>query len=56
MKPFATGGGYVNFQSDGDSGEVDSAYPKETQERLRKLKKKYDPANMFRFNQNIIPA
>lgn len=52
--PFATGGVYVNFISEGD-GEVANAYGP-NYERLLALKRLYDPENVFRFNQNIPPA
>jgi len=54
--PFSTGGTYVNFLSEGEGQErVRAAYGPEKYERLVALKNKYDPANLFRFNQNIEP-
>lgn len=52
--PFATGGIYVNFISDGDQ-MVENAYG-ENIEKLSKLKAKYDPENRLRVNQNIVPT
>jgi FAD/FMN-containing dehydrogenase len=52
--PFATGGVYVNFVSE-DEGRVQAAYGANF-ERLAVLKKKYDPDNVFRVNQNVAPA
>ncbi len=52
-KPHAHGV-YVNFISDGED-RVRDAYPKETWERLVAVKRKYDPENFFRMNQNIAP-
>ncbi|GHA21513.1 FAD-linked oxidase [Devosia pacifica] len=52
----ATRGTYVNFLADEGEEMVRSAYPGETWERLRKIKKTYDPTNLFRLNQNISPA
>jgi len=52
-KPFATGGVYVNFISEGED-RVDGAYGA-NYERLAKIKAKYDPENFFRVNQNITP-
>ncbi len=52
--PFATGGVYVNFVSE-DEGRVAAAYG-DNYERLRQLKQKYDPGNLFRTNQNVVPA
>lgn len=53
---FNPGGGYVNFM-DADEGEarVKASYG-EHYERLAAIKRKYDPANLFRVNQNIKPA
>jgi hypothetical protein len=51
--PYATGGVYVNFVPDGDD-PIESAYGP-NQERLVELKRKYDPNNLFRLNQNIRP-
>jgi FAD/FMN-containing dehydrogenase len=49
-------GQYVNFVGDeGDAG-VRAAYPGATYERLREVKRRYDPGNLFRRNQNIPPA
>lgn len=54
-KPFASGGAYVNFMTQDESDRVASAYGP-TYDRLVALKKRYDPTNMFRTNQNIVPA
>jgi FAD/FMN-containing dehydrogenase len=50
------GGAYVNFMMD-DEGEarVQASYG-ENYARLAAVKKRYDPANLFRVNQNIKPA
>jgi len=48
---FATGGVYVNFIPE-DEERVANAYGA-NMERLQELKKKYDPGNLFRVNQNI---
>jgi FAD/FMN-containing dehydrogenase len=53
--PFATGGVYVNFMTQEEQGRIGSAYGA-NYERLVELKKKYDPENLFRLNQNIKPA
>jgi hypothetical protein len=50
------GGTYVNFMSDEPQDAVQAAYGTHTYARLVALKKKYDPTNFFRFNQNIRPA
>ncbi|CAN7710316.1 FAD-binding oxidoreductase [Rhizobium sp. LjRoot258] len=53
---FNPGGAYVNFMMD-DEGEarVKASYG-DNYPRLAAIKKKYDPANLFRVNQNIRPA
>ena len=49
-------GAYVNFVGDEGAARVRAAYPGATWDRLRKIKKQYDPQNLFRLNQNIPPA
>jgi FAD/FMN-containing dehydrogenase len=48
--------GYVNFIFDEGPDRVRAAYPGATWDRLRGIKKRYDPDNLFRLNQNIPPA
>jgi FAD/FMN-containing dehydrogenase len=45
----------VNFLTQEEHGRVKAAYGS-NYERLAALKKKYDPDNTFRVNQNIGPA
>jgi FAD/FMN-containing dehydrogenase len=57
LKPYCTGGVYVNnIGTEVDSGAslVRAAYGA-NYEQLAKLKRKYDPTNVFRHNQNIRP-
>jgi hypothetical protein len=54
MKPYALGGGYVNFMMQDDQARVKESYGVNF-DRLRKIKKKYDPDNFFHMNQNIKP-
>ncbi len=56
IRPFSTGGNYVNFQmAEDDSGRTADAYGN-NYERLQRIKAKYDPHNLFRVNRNIPPA
>ena len=55
MRPFAHGV-YVNFLSDEPAPHLRVAYGEHKYARLAALKGKYDPSNVFRFNQNIAPA
>ena len=50
----ATGGVYVNFVSEGEERER-AAYG-ENYDRLVELKNEYDPGNLFRMNQNVVPT
>ena len=47
---------YVNFLGAEGPERLSAAYPGATWERLRRIKRQYDPANVFRLNQNIPPA
>jgi FAD/FMN-containing dehydrogenase len=49
-------GAYVNFLAEATPERVRAAYPGATWDRLRQIKRRYDPANLFRLNQNIPPA
>ena len=53
MRPFATGAAYLNFTPEAD--RVRDAYGDATYARLVAVKDRYDPANLFRLNQNIRP-
>jgi FAD/FMN-containing dehydrogenase len=48
-------GSYVNFLADEGADGVRSAYPEPTLSRLRDIKRRYDPNNLFHRNQNIRP-
>jgi len=52
---FATGGVYVNFMPEDDTGRVKSAFGA-SYPRLAKVKAEVDPANLLRMNMNIRPA
>jgi FAD/FMN-containing dehydrogenase len=49
-------GAYINFLGDEGEARVRDAYPEPTWDRLRAIKRRYDPTNLFRLNQNIPPA
>jgi FAD/FMN-containing dehydrogenase len=53
-KPYASAGAYINFMTAEEGERVKTAYGS-NYERLVQIKKKYDPENVFRFNQNIRP-
>jgi hypothetical protein len=59
MQPYSTGGVYVNYlgqEADEGADRIKAAYGPEKYQRLVVLKRKYDPTNLFRLNQNIRPA
>lgn len=53
-EPYASAGAYVNFMTEDEGDRVASAYGS-NYDRLKKLKKQYDPENIFHLNQNIKP-
>ena len=56
IRPFSTGGTYVNFQlAEDDSARTAAAYGTNYR-RLQRVKADYDPDNLFRVNPNIPPA
>lgn len=54
LKPHTAGGGYVNFMMEEGEERIKATY-RDNYERLTRIKKKYDPDNFFRVNQNIKP-
>ena len=54
LHPYSAGGGYINMMMDEGEDSVRSAY-RDNYGRLAQLKRKYDPGNLFRINQNIKP-
>ncbi len=51
----AARGVHVSFLGEDGTARVHEAYPEDTYKRLARIKRRYDPANLFRVNQNIAP-
>jgi FAD/FMN-containing dehydrogenase len=57
IEPWSLGGGYANYmQADEPLERVRASFGDEDFERLRALKRTYDPTNVLRRNQNIPPG
>jgi FAD/FMN-containing dehydrogenase len=56
MQKHSTGAPYLNFLGDEGPDRVRDAYGKQAYDRLVEVKRRYDPDNVFRINQNIDPA
>ena len=56
MRPFMAGGRYVNYLGDDELSDGVAAAYGPNLARLREIKEKYDPTNVFQLNQNIRPA
>jgi FAD/FMN-containing dehydrogenase len=56
LEPHVEGSGYVNHLAEDDRPEKVRASYGENYQRLRELKKVYDPTNLFRANANVPPA
>ncbi|HWM56024.1 MAG TPA: FAD-binding oxidoreductase [Solirubrobacterales bacterium] len=55
LEPHHTSGVYVNFLMNEGEDRVREAYGTKKYDRLKALKRRYDPDNLFRLNQNIPP-
>jgi FAD/FMN-containing dehydrogenase len=57
IQPWSVSGGYANYmQADEPIERVRAAFGAEPFERLQALKRRYDPGNVLRRNQNIPPG
>ncbi len=54
VHPYSAGGAYVNFMMEEGADRIRATYGG-NYDRLVDAKTKYDPANLFRVNQNIKP-
>jgi len=54
VHPYSAGGAYINFMMDEGEDRIRASY-RDNYQRLVDIKRKYDPANLFRMNQNIRP-
>lgn len=55
LKPYSTGGNYVNFQTEEEADERTVESYRDNYQRLATIRAKYDPSNLFRVNRNIRP-
>jgi FAD/FMN-containing dehydrogenase len=55
LHPYSAGGAYVNFMMEEGDERIQATY-RGNYQRLVEVKRKYDPNNLFRVNQNISPA
>lgn len=55
LHPYSSGGAYTNFMMEEGQERVRASY-RHNYARLARIKKRYDPENLFRVNQNIKPA
>ena len=55
LHPYSAGGAYINFMMEEGQDRVKASF-RDNYDRLATIKKKYDPANFFRVNQNIHAA
>lgn len=56
LLPWSVGGGYVNHLGDEGAERLRQAYGPDTWDRLTRVKRRMDPANLLHLNQNIPPA
>jgi FAD/FMN-containing dehydrogenase len=56
LKPWSTGAAYLNFLGDEGQARVEASFGAAKYAKLRQIKGKWDPENVFHHNQNIPPA
>ena len=55
LHPYSAGGAYINMMMEEGQDRVRASYGQHY-DRLAQIKRKFDPNNLFRVNQNIAPA
>ncbi len=55
LEPWQIGGGYLNYAVEASGDGLETEFGAQRFERLRAVKREYDPENVFRFNHNIAP-
>ncbi|WP_254167112.1 FAD-binding oxidoreductase [Chryseosolibacter histidini] len=55
LHPFSLGGAYINFMMEEGEARVEASY-RDNYRQLARIKRKYDPDNFFKVNQNIKPV
>jgi FAD/FMN-containing dehydrogenase len=55
LEPWRIGGGYLNYATEASADGLETEFGAQRFERLRAVKRQYDPSNLFRFNHNISP-
>jgi FAD/FMN-containing dehydrogenase len=55
LEPWRIGGGYLNYATEASADGLETEFGALRFERLRAVKRRYDPSNLFRFNHNISP-
>jgi FAD/FMN-containing dehydrogenase len=56
MRPFGYGTAFSNFIEPDEAGRLQASYGEEKYRRLVELKRRWDPENLFRLNQNVAPG
>lgn len=55
IRQYSTGGAYINFMTEDETGDRIQAAYRSNYDRLVKIKRKWDPENIFKMNKNIAP-